>query len=100
MTLNSPLKKKKICFFATNYDFTRQRLIEYYENLLGKKAELYLFSTKAEIKKFKTKKFTLAGYKGKKYFSWLYLRKFCKKKKIDIVVGFSGAGDVSAAILL
>jgi len=92
--------KKKVCFFATNYDFTRQNLVDYYERFLGKEADLYLFSNETDIAKYKTKYMKKFGYKGGKLNVAPELRKFCRKNNIDIAVSFSGGGEVSIMLLL
>jgi len=89
----------KICFFATNYDHTRQKLIDYYEHVLSKKAELFLFCKDSEIEKYHNKSFIKYGYSGSKLTLPFKLRKFCKDNNIDILVGFSGAGEVSAVLV-
>jgi len=90
---------KKVCFFATNYDHTRQRLLEDYGNALFKKSDLFLFCASSDLSKYKIKNFKKFGYEGKKIYAGVELRKFCKKNEIDVLVGFSGGGDVSATIL-
>jgi len=82
--------KRKLCFFTTYYDFARQRLLTYYEEMLPKDIEIFLFCQEKEKEKFKTKRAQKIGYSKKKIFVAHYLRNFCKKNKIHFLINLSG----------
>jgi len=90
---------KRLCFFTTFFDFTRKKLLDYYEYALGKKAKLFLFSGAWDINNFKLKKFKKYGFKSSKYLVAFELRRFLKKNNIDYVINFTGGGDTELALL-
>ena len=88
-----------ICFFTTRTDFSKQVIIDYYERILPKEIKLFLFCVKdiednLHPKRFKT--FTTSNSKLKVP---IELRKFCKDKKIDILINISGTAEVSFTLL-
>lgn len=91
---------KKICFFTTHFDFPRQRYLDYYEKILPKEVECFLFYKKEKEDKFKTKRIKKVSYSCSKIKTPFELHKFCKQNEIEAVVNLSGSSDVSISLCI
>ncbi len=91
---------KKICFFTTHFAHSRQRLLEYYEKILPKDVEIFLFCQENIKNEFKLKRIKKISYNCSKPYVFLKLRKFCKKNNIDVLTNVSGGSSVGFTLIL
>jgi glycosyltransferase involved in cell wall biosynthesis len=85
---------KKICFFTTHFDFPRQRYLDYFEDILPKNVEIFLFYSEKSKIKFTTKR-AKVGFAKNKFTLPLELRRFCRKNKIDVIMNLSGLSEMA-----
>jgi len=90
---------KKICFFTTHFDFPRQRYLSYYEKILPKNVESFLFCLEEDKAKFKTKIIKKMPYSSKFLMPFI-LRKFYKENEIDVVINLSGMANIALNLAL
>jgi len=74
---------KKICIFTFSYSANRQSMLEYLERIMPEDVEIYLFTTKAYQKQFKTNNIKVVDTDCNRFTSAFKLRDFCKKNKIQ-----------------
>ena len=74
---------EKICFFTTSFGFNRQTVLNSIEKLFPKNIEISLFTPKEFNNSYKSKRTKIVKTSCNKYNSFLELRKFCKKNKIQ-----------------
>jgi glycosyltransferase involved in cell wall biosynthesis len=76
---------KRLCIFTISFAFNRQWLINYFEKIMPKEVELYLFVPRECKGKFSSNRIKIYESKKNKYSCFIDLRKFCRKNKIDII---------------
>lgn len=77
---------KKICLYTTEFAFNRQEMVNYLEEILPSKIEIFLFIPKTENNKFEVTRAKIVQTKHAKFLSFFELRKFCQKEGIDRIV--------------
>jgi len=92
---------KKICFFLGHYDPARQAIMNYYEEVFPKNIELFIVcASKFDSEKYKLKRAKVAEFLDKKYVIPFKLRKFCKERKIDLVINLTGQAEVALTLFI
>lgn len=89
----------KICFFTTHYDFARANILYYYEKIIPKNVEIFLFCQKGYKEKFRTTRTKKFEYVSRNIFIPFSLANFCKKNKIQIVTNLSGQTKIALTML-
>jgi len=76
---------KKLCFFTTELAPNRRAILNYMEKILPKEIEIYLFTLKKE-ESSPLNRINIIDIPCNKYASFINLRNFCKKNKIDRII--------------
>lgn len=89
---------KKICFFSTSFAYHKQIKMENLQKILPKEVDLFLLTPPAQ-NKYKLSRTKVIEISGNKLNFVLKLRKFCEKKKIDILNNLGGPREVGGMFL-
>jgi glycosyltransferase involved in cell wall biosynthesis len=76
---------KKICFFTTNFSSHAQERLSYAEKYFPKEIELFLITPPSQ-NKYNLKRTKIVEASEKKVKFIFFLRKFCKKNKINLLL--------------
>jgi glycosyltransferase involved in cell wall biosynthesis len=90
---------RKVCIFAPFYSFAGRSMMNYYEKIIPRQVQLYLFCRTEDKLKFNLSRTTIVPYREGKFGVRKPLRKFCKQKGIDVLTNLSRREKVAMLMI-
>jgi len=77
---------KKLCIFTSSFSPNKQAMLDYLKKILPESVDVFLFTPKDFKGEYKTNKIKKIETNSSKFVSFLELRKFCRKNKIERII--------------